>query len=562
MKCQHHYFGRLGGDGVSESKEMVSSGVDIIEVVVQAVPIVTGGPESAGDFHNERPHWLILITGAIVSIIPRQDHIIGLRQNPGILVTVVRTMAQRAMYRWRWIRRGRVRACGFEPAKALVRGLPLPLPLSFRDRLGYQLPILSPIEGVGQTTKWPATAGARPWIDWLRCGQNEWGGGRLPARPSLYTGWARGQARPAKPTGRSGAEAPFGDPQHTFSLPCGPHSGTFHYEARKTVAEEVVSCATKDALEDTGKLYFDHYIRSSAERQDVKIAPTRPFSCETACRRSTVMQCTHIFDASTNEKPAGQGNDKRHHAASVWAIMDRFGYKDTAENRNGKVGILLFYVKRIQQFQDELHFTTEDPENLLLPSPEYLGNAVCVKIAHMSGAGEYIDQILRELEDTTAVVQIPLYGIVVTLRFGWEWVARVPFMFPVILLDVYVEDLFSHCAFFPRCFYLDLSNDEITRCSFQFGLGTFVQSHTSQSSSPSSNGTPRIWPRDFYTCEVAAIFEAVAGQHGNTRKFFQEMYGINVTFHASTFSEHLKRWNNASPSARAQFIDAGQTEDG
>ncbi|KAI9455056.1 hypothetical protein HD554DRAFT_2036671 [Boletus coccyginus] len=60
---------------------------------------------------------------------------------------------------------GWVRACGFEPAKTLVRGLPLPLPLSFRDRLGYQLPILSPVEGVGQTTKWPATAGARPQID-------------------------------------------------------------------------------------------------------------------------------------------------------------------------------------------------------------------------------------------------------------------------------------------------------------------------------------------------------------------------------------------------------------
>lgn len=40
------------------------------------------------------------------------------------------------------------------------------------------------------------------------------------------------------------------------------------------------------------------------------------------------------------------------------------------------------------------------------------------------------------------------------------------------------------------------------------------------------------------------------------------MYGIDVTFRASTFSEHLKRWNNASPSARARFIDAGQTEDG
>ena len=33
-------------------------------------------------------------------------------------------------------------------------------------------------------------------------------------------------------------------------------------EARKTVAKEVMSCATRDALEDTGKLYFDHYIRA------------------------------------------------------------------------------------------------------------------------------------------------------------------------------------------------------------------------------------------------------------------------------------------------------------
>ena len=45
-------------------------------------------------------------------------------------------------------------------------------------------------------------------------------------------------------------------------------------------------------------------------------------------------------------------------------------------------------------------FTTEDPENLPLPSPEYLKiHAACAKIAHMSGAGEYIEQILRDLED-------------------------------------------------------------------------------------------------------------------------------------------------------------------
>jgi len=39
--------------------------------------------------------------------------------------------------------------------------------MSFRDCLGYQLPISSLIEGVGQTTKWPAMPGAQPQIDWL-----------------------------------------------------------------------------------------------------------------------------------------------------------------------------------------------------------------------------------------------------------------------------------------------------------------------------------------------------------------------------------------------------------
>ena len=48
-----------------------------------------------------------------------------------------------------------------------------------------------------------------------------------------------------------------------------------------------------------------------------------------------------------------------------------------------------------------MKFTTEDPENLPLPSPEYLKiHATCAKIATMSGAGEYIDKILKGLEDT------------------------------------------------------------------------------------------------------------------------------------------------------------------
>ena len=56
----------------------------------------------------------------------------------------------------------RVRACGFEPAKALIRELLLPQPLPFQLRLGYQLPPLRPIRGVG--------ARARPLIRWLQMG--------------------------------------------------------------------------------------------------------------------------------------------------------------------------------------------------------------------------------------------------------------------------------------------------------------------------------------------------------------------------------------------------------
>jgi len=46
-------------------------------------------------------------------------------------------------------------------------------------------------------------------------------------------------------------------------------------------------------------------------------------------------------------------------------------------------------------------FTTPDEVKLPVPSPEYLAiHAACAKVAHLSGAGEHIDKILREMEDT------------------------------------------------------------------------------------------------------------------------------------------------------------------
>ena len=44
-------------------------------------------------------------------------------------------------------------------------------------------------------------------------------------------------------------------------------------------------------------------------------------------------------------------------------------------------------------------FKTSNPVKLPLPSPIYLKiHAACARVANLSGAGEYIDSILRDLE--------------------------------------------------------------------------------------------------------------------------------------------------------------------
>jgi hypothetical protein len=44
--------------------------------------------------------------------------------------------------------------------------------------------------------------------------------------------------------------------------------------------------------------------------------------------------------------------------------------------------------------------TSNDPL-FPLPSPEYLRlHAACAQVANLSGAGEYIDQVFREMEET------------------------------------------------------------------------------------------------------------------------------------------------------------------
>lgn len=45
-------------------------------------------------------------------------------------------------------------------------------------------------------------------------------------------------------------------------------------------------------------------------------------------------------------------------------------------------------------------FSTSNPENLPVPAPELLAlHATCCKVAHLSGAAEYIDEIYRDADE-------------------------------------------------------------------------------------------------------------------------------------------------------------------
>ena len=48
---------------------------------------------------------------------------------------------------------------------------------------------------------------------------------------------------------------------------------------------------------------------------------------------------------------------------------------------------------------DQVMVTTPDPVKLPLPSPDLLGlHAACAQVAHLSGAGEYVDRIIEDKE--------------------------------------------------------------------------------------------------------------------------------------------------------------------
>ncbi|KAJ3899282.1 hypothetical protein F5879DRAFT_523733 [Lentinula edodes] len=139
------------------------------------------------------------------------------------------------------------------------------------------------------------------------------------------------------------------------------------------------------------------------------------------------LQVAHIAPDSTYLRLEGVKTD---YAASITAILQQFGY-DFEKFKGAKVhslcnlitmsldmhdafdqlriyleeiGTNTYQVKGFKQTQmvpgHDIKFSTDDPEFYPVPDRELIAlHAMCAKVAHMSGAGAYVEDLDRDVED-------------------------------------------------------------------------------------------------------------------------------------------------------------------
>ncbi|KAJ3567185.1 hypothetical protein NP233_g6525 [Leucocoprinus birnbaumii] len=214
----------------------------------------------------------------------------------------------------------------------------------------------------------------------------------------------------------------------------------------KTVAKETSLCACDvERLCEAGKFYLNHYIRAymiNATLEDTPQSYTsqakgnaliRDNSCyclpgayDVASVQKNVEHGELIaeicpcstFNARTYPPPDLQADPipyQRDYTSSIWATMSRFGYEGLAQKLDaayilsdlvGQNEPLNKYNLESQQpylltgCKELVDFTSTNPK-LSVPSSTYLRihAGACPKVAPFSGAAEYIDRILQDLED-------------------------------------------------------------------------------------------------------------------------------------------------------------------
>ncbi|KAJ3511318.1 hypothetical protein NLJ89_g4167 [Agrocybe chaxingu] len=169
-------------------------------------------------------------------------------------------------------------------------------------------------------------------------------------------------------------------------------------------------------------------LRSAVDNVELQQIPNADFA---------LTHCAHIL---VEAGVTVEGSAKANSAASPWSVLSRFGYEKLPEELDGAKNHRLENVVTLEvtvhscfesnrlwlvptnvpnqyrvegrfpfllrRYPSVVTFTTADEEKLPLPSRDYLAiHAACAKVAHLSGASEYIDTVLRETEETNALAE-------------------------------------------------------------------------------------------------------------------------------------------------------------
>ncbi|GBE87978.1 hypothetical protein SCP_1202040 [Sparassis crispa] len=186
-------------------------------------------------------------------------------------------------------------------------------------------------------------------------------------------------------------------------------------------------------------LVRDNYRCVVTGRYDAATAISRYLEDKTFIAPAPIVptELAHIIAESTNANIQG-GGTKRSYAASAWAVLDRFGKVNVVDNELNGQGIhrlpnvltmsvdVHIYFDTLQIWFEEIgtdryrlcaHWDsvltalgvdlnnpviqlTTTNASLPLPDSRLLRlHATCAKVAHLSGAGEYIDATLRDMEE-------------------------------------------------------------------------------------------------------------------------------------------------------------------
>ncbi|KAL6302408.1 hypothetical protein BKA93DRAFT_736934 [Sparassis latifolia] len=168
-------------------------------------------------------------------------------------------------------------------------------------------------------------------------------------------------------------------------------------------------------------LVRDNYRCVVTGRYDAATAISRYLEDKTFIAPAPIVptELAHIIAESTNANIQGGGT--KVYAASAWAVLDRFGKVNVVDNELNGQGIhrlpnVLTMSVDVHIYFDTLQICvltalgvdlnnpviqlTTTNASLPLPDSRLLQlHATCAKVAHLSGAGEYIDATLRDMEE-------------------------------------------------------------------------------------------------------------------------------------------------------------------